>query len=610
MTPEAAGKSYPSVPLRSPHRSDADNNRHPADDGVMSRIIAVTSGKGGVGKTHLSVNLALQCARAGLRTCVFDADLGLANANLLLKLTPQRTLADVLAGRCTTEDIVQTAFDIDVIPGSSGVEHMADLAPAAFARLDGVASALRKYDVIFVDTASGVADNVLAFVAAAPEVLLVITPEPTALTDAYAVVKLLQRRSYRGHIRVVVNQAASKRQALHTYDKFREVVRVYQGLDVPLLGFVPADPHVVEAVRAQLPVSILRADAPAALAFGELAAAVLAGPMPPAGDNGLDLFWERLTGRPPAPAGTTAAPIGHKRAAQPEFLVDRLGRPETRAAELAETTAENARAQTDAAQASVESTRPSHNSSQPLRSEVEPATPVPDVAPQRRRSREMAGGGRGLRANSRATPIDALQLRRVVGRMLVKAMPAAGTDGAGRDQPVHIAVDQLQLEADNEFSLRPGRYTRMSLQCAHIESPDRFIEEIFANCAITGCKVRHLGSHVRYWVTGGRDGCILLDGAVGERDCVQVYMAAAGNSPLESFDPAPDRSIPTLRRVGRADAEEAAPARLLGKFPHERLDGADGTMFRLARRDREPLLCAFHRAAADEASAAVRDRSL
>ena len=612
MTPEAAGIGT-RLHRCDPQRSDADNNRHPADDGVMSRIIAVTSGKGGVGKTHLSVNLALQCARAGLRSCVFDADLGCANANLLLKLTPQRTLADVLAGRCALEDIVQTAYGVDVIPGSSGVEHMADLAPAAFARLGGVLGALRKYEVIFVDTASGVADNVLAFVAAVPEVLLVITPEPTALTDAYALVKLLQRRSYGGHIQVVVNQASSKRQALHTYEKFREVVRVYQGLDVPLLGMIPADPHVVEAVGAQLPVSVLRADSPAALAFGELAVSVLAGPEPDAGSDALHVFWERLTGRPLTPQGAPAAIQSEVQAradaAPPESVTGRLERLEARVAQLAETLTANARAQTYAAPASSDSPRQSADSSQPMRAEAEPATPVSEAAPLRRRSGEMPGGSRGLRANSRATPIDALQLRRVVGRMLVKAMPEAGSDGAGREEPVHIAVDQLQLEADNEFSLRPGRYTRMSLQCAHIESPDRFIEEIFANCAITGCKVRHLGSHVRYWVTGGRDGCILLDGAVGERNCVQVYMAAAGNSPLESFEPAPDRVIPTLRRVGRADAAEAAPARLLGKFPHERLDGTDGTMFRLSRRDREPLLCTFHHPAADEASAAVRDRS-
>ena len=101
----------------------------------MSRIIAVTSGKGGVGKTHLSVNLALQCAGAGLRTCLFDADLGLANVNLLLKLASRQTLADVLASRCSLQDIVQSAFGIDIIPGSAGIECMADLPPADLRRL-------------------------------------------------------------------------------------------------------------------------------------------------------------------------------------------------------------------------------------------------------------------------------------------------------------------------------------------------------------------------------------------------------------------------------------------------------------------------------------------
>lgn len=603
------GKYQPSVPVRSSQQSDADNNRYPADDGVMSRIIAVTSGKGGVGKTHLSVNLALHCARAGLRTCVFDADPGLANATLLLKLTPRRTLADVLAGRCTVEDSVQTAFGIDVIPGSSGVEHMADLAPAALARLDGVVRALGKYEIIFVDTASGAADNVLAFVAAAPEVLLVITPEPTALTDAYALVKLLQSRLYRGRIQVVVNQATSARQGLHTYEKFREVVRVYQGLDVPLLGMIPTDSNIVEVVGAQLPVSTQRADAPAGLAFGELAASVLAQAAPQVGDDGLSIFWERLTGRPPSPEVEPEGQTAGASAAPPEPLVGRLERLETRVAELALALTASTRVQAAAARTPSASLRPSVAVSTPLPSVAERAALIQEAAPLRRRAGETPGSSRGLRANSRATPIDALQLRRVVGRMLVKAMPEAGADGSERDRPVQIAVDQLQLEADNEFSLRPGRYTRISLHCAHIQSPDRFIEEIFANCAITGCKVRHLGSHVRYWVTGGRDGCILLDGAVGEHNCVQVYMAAAGNSPLEFTEPEPDGAIPKLRRFGRVDVADTAPARLLGKFPHERLDGEGGTIFRLSRRDREPLLCAFHHSAAEDASAAVRERS-
>lgn len=581
----------------------------------MPRIIAVTSGKGGVGKTHLSVNLAWHCARAGLRSGVFDADLGLANANLLLGLTPQRTLADVLAGRCALDDIVLNAFGIDVIPGSSGVEHMADLAPAALARLDGAFRSLGRYDVIVVDTAAGVADNVLAFIAAAPEALLVITPEPTALTDAYALVKLLQRRHYRGRMQVVVNQATSARQAQHTYEKFREVVRVYQGLDLPLLGTIPWDAPVAAAVSAQVPVSVLQADSPAAQAFGRLATRWLRTPVaadPVAADaDALALFWERLTGRARSSIDSSTARVETEAtvvpASEQAALAARVERLEARVAELAAALAEQSRPRPPLPAASPGDVADAvAEDSAPQEAEPSPWPPAKESTPQRRRAGEAPVGGRSLRSNTRATPIDALQLRRVVGRMLVKAMPQA--DGDAHDQPVQVAVDQLQLESDNEFNLRPGRYTRIALHCAHIQSPDRFIEEIFANCAITGCKVRHLGSHVRYWVTSGRDGCILLDGAVGERNCVQVYMAAGGNSPSENLNAEVDVAIPKLRRTER-DAGLATPERLLGKFPHERVDGAGADVFRLARRDRGALLCAFHRTGEDKAGAVLCERS-
>ncbi|MBI5041117.1 MAG: P-loop NTPase [Gammaproteobacteria bacterium] len=281
----------------------------------MTRIIAVTSGKGGVGKTHLSVNLALQCARAGLRVGLFDADLGLANANLLLKLTPQQTLGDVIAGTARLQDIVLSAYGIDIIPGSSGVMEMADLPVVSLRRLGDEFSALPDYDLMVFDTSSGVASNVLAFAVAASELLLVITPEPTALTDAYALVKLLQRQHYPGRIQVVVNQAHSERQAMHTFEKFREVVRVYQGLELPMLGWIPLDPQVTEAARAQIPLTRFEsrdslsgsgrgpAWSPAARAIADLAARLIE-QAPTAGDDTLHAFWMRLTGLPPEAIAT------------------------------------------------------------------------------------------------------------------------------------------------------------------------------------------------------------------------------------------------------------------------------------------------------------------
>lgn len=591
----------------------------------MSRIIAVTSGKGGVGKTRLSMDLALQCASAGLRTCVFDADpvsrsrpdTAFDNATPPPGHALQRTLADVLDGRCPLRDIVQTAFGIDILHGGSAVERLADLPPAALSRLGGEFRLLDEYDVILLDTAAGAADKVPAFVSAAPEILLIITPEPTALTNAYALVKSLQRQHYRGRIQVVVNQAQSERQGLHTYEKFREVVRVYQGIDLPLLGTLPADARVAEAVGSRTPASLLQPDSCTGQAVSELAARLLrvsaaqnaAAGGPGSDQDTLNVFWTRLTGQALTPVsdmpGTTAAVAAVQpgeatesavAAATPEAITTRLEHLEMQLARITALLEVHALAQPARSTAAVQDLPPP-------RASAERPLPAEEVqsAPQRRRAGETPLSGRGLRTNLRATPIDALQLRRVVGRMLIKAMPAGESAAATGAEPVRIDVDQLQLEGDNDFSLRQGRYTRISLHCAHIQSPDRFIEEIFTNCAITGCKVRNLGSSVRYWVTSGRDGCILLDGAVGERNCVQVYMAAGGNSPLEAVGSESETAIPRLRRLSRADEPPATATTLLGKFPHERLDSENGdAQYRLSRRDREPLLCAFHHAGGND----------
>lgn len=588
----------------------------------MSRIIAVTSGKSGVGKTRLSMDLALQCASAGLRTCIFDADpvsrsrpdTAFVNATPPPGHALQRTLADVLDGRCALRDIVQTAFGIDILHSGSAVERLADLPPAALSRLGGEFRLLDEYDMILLDAAAAAADKVPALVSAAPEILLIITPEPTALTDAYALVKSLQRQHYRGRIQVVVNQAQSERQGLHTYEKFREVVRVYQGIDLPLLGTLPADARVAEAVDLRTPASLLQPDSCTGQAVSELAARLLRVPAaqsaaaggPASDQDALNVFWTRLTGQALTPVSDKPETIAAVAAVLPgeaaesavaaapssAITTTRLEHLEMQLARITALLEMHAPVQPARQTAAVQDLPPPRTSAErPLPAEEAQS------APQRRRAGETPLSGRGLRTNLRATPIDALQLRRVVGRMLIKAMPAGESAGAAGAEPVRIDVDQLQLEGDNDFSLRPGRYTRISLHCAHIQSPDRFIEEIFNNCAITGCKVRNLGSSVRYWVTSGRDGCILLDGAVGERNCVQVYMAAGGNSPLEAVGSESETAIPRLRRLTRADEPPATVTALLGKFPHERLDSGNGdAQYRLSRRDREPLLCAFHHA--------------
>jgi len=220
----------------------------------MTRIITITSGKGGVGKTNISVNAALQLAASGHKTCLFDADLGLANVNILLQLNPERNLEDTLLHNCSLQDIIIRDYHgIDIIPGSSGIERMANLEPAQIDTLIQSFSELDAYDIVLFDTSAGISRDVLAFCLASSEVVLVICPEPTSLTDAYSLLKVLTQNKFKGMVKVVMNQCSSVPRAKQAYNKFKETVQKYLNLDLVPLGIVVQDPRVVDAIKAQEP---------------------------------------------------------------------------------------------------------------------------------------------------------------------------------------------------------------------------------------------------------------------------------------------------------------------------------------------------------------------
>lgn len=258
----------------------------------MTRIIGISSGKGGVGKTSISVNLALQLARLGQRVCLFDADLGLANVNILLGLQPRHTLADVIHGQAELRDIIIPGPDgIDIIPGSSGIEHMADLEPDQMQNLVTAFDVLDGYDWVLLDTSSGINRNVLCFSLSAPELLLVVNTEPTSLTDAYALLKILFHNEYAGAVRVVVNQCKSLAAGEQTYDKFRRAVRLYLERDIPLLGVVPQDSGMPEAVTAQQALVTRDPENRAARRLKQMAGDLLALPAPETPVAGMANYW-------------------------------------------------------------------------------------------------------------------------------------------------------------------------------------------------------------------------------------------------------------------------------------------------------------------------------
>jgi flagellar biosynthesis protein FlhG len=239
----------------------------------MSRIIAVTSGKGGVGKTNVSVNLSIRLSALGFKTCLFDADLGLANINILLGLVPEYTLADLIDGTCRFEDLViRDVHGVDIIPGSTGVTMLADLDGEGVGTLIRKLSALDDYDYILIDTAAGISRQVMAFCMAASHVILTVVPEATSLTDAYSLLKVLHQNGYDRPVRVLINRSKTVDAGRRVFEKFNATVTKFLPLPIRFLGALVNDDGVNDAAARQIPFVIDNPDGPASRQLDDIAA--------------------------------------------------------------------------------------------------------------------------------------------------------------------------------------------------------------------------------------------------------------------------------------------------------------------------------------------------
>ncbi len=282
-----------------------DPQRHEAP--TRPRILAITSGKGGVGKSSITVNLGITLARQGRRVCVLDADTGLANVNILLGLRPQRGLAEVLAGECAIEDILlEGPHGLRIIPGASGIREYVELDAARQRRLvTELARIERHFDDLLLDTAAGVGETTLDFLAAAHQVLLIITPEPTSLTDAFSLLKLALRRQA-VDCRVIVNKVADIAEARGVFQRFSAAVEKYLDTRVLFLGFIQRDESLRSAVSLQHPVALFPEHDPSARPFQRLAHALDDEP----GERGTSFsrFWLRRLARPEPVSLSDAGP--------------------------------------------------------------------------------------------------------------------------------------------------------------------------------------------------------------------------------------------------------------------------------------------------------------
>ena len=239
----------------------------------MPRVIAITGGKGGVGKTSMSINLAIALSRTGSRVCLFDADTGLANINIMLGLYPAHTLEHLFTGEKSIQDIVVEGPEgIQIIPGASGFAQCVELEVGQQQRLvTAIRSLEPHYDYMLVDTAAGISPTVLHFIAASQVAAVVVTPEPTSLTDAFSLLKVLRRRGYRRKVQVIVNMASNSTQAEKVFRRFSRAVSKYLDLMTDYLGSVWMDESMRTAVTLQRPVALFPKNDPSARSFYRLA---------------------------------------------------------------------------------------------------------------------------------------------------------------------------------------------------------------------------------------------------------------------------------------------------------------------------------------------------
>lgn len=260
------------------------------------QVIAVSGGKGGVGKSNISVNLSIALAELRRRVVLLDADLGLANVDVLLGVKATHTLADVLAGTHSLREVLVTGpSGLKIVPASSGVQRMASLSPAEHAGLIHAFNELSdQVDILVVDTAAGISDTVVSFVRAANEVIIVVCDEPSSITDAYALIKLLNKEYDMQRFRVVANMTRTAQEGTHMFNKLNLVCERFLDVTLQYLGHVPFDENVRKAVQKQKALLEFAPTSKAAIAIKALAQAVDQWPLPHGPTGRLEFFVERL----------------------------------------------------------------------------------------------------------------------------------------------------------------------------------------------------------------------------------------------------------------------------------------------------------------------------
>ena len=260
------------------------------------QVLAVTGGKGGVGKSNVSVNLGLALAKLNRRVALLDADLGLANIDVLLGLRSHLTLEDVLAGKCALKDIlVDGPGDIKIIPASSGTQAMVNLKATEHAAIIRAFSDLQEdIDVLLIDTAAGIDNHVVDFVHAANEVIVVVCDEPSSLTDAYALIKLMNKQYGKQRFRVLANMTRTAQEGREIYQKLSDTADKFLDVNLQYAGHIPFDDNLRKAVKRQKALLDHSPRSEASLAFRRLADKADCWPVQQTARGHIEFFIEKL----------------------------------------------------------------------------------------------------------------------------------------------------------------------------------------------------------------------------------------------------------------------------------------------------------------------------
>ncbi len=262
----------------------------------MVKVISITGGKGGVGKTNVTLNLAMALAQLGKKVLVLDADLGLANCDVMLGLRVDKNLSHVLAGTATLDDIlVEGPFGIKIVPATSGSQNMTELSAVQHASLISAFSELQTaVDVLLVDTAAGISDMVLSFSRASQDVVVVVCDEPSSITDAYALMKILSRDHGVDKFKIVANMVRSLKEGQELFAKLTRVTDRFLDVNLELVATVPHDENVRKAARKQKAFIEAFPKTPASMAIKTLALKAVKWPVPDSASGHLEFFLEQL----------------------------------------------------------------------------------------------------------------------------------------------------------------------------------------------------------------------------------------------------------------------------------------------------------------------------